>query len=181
MLFKSSLCSLYSLGINGVAYKNININATSTTTIKAGLTNLIVNAAINNDAINTNSADITDDVVDPGTNVFSGSAPNVLFNVSINLSYIFMISPYNVKADKARTPSLLVTISGHKPMTRQMIRNKNITAIVVFGTLAEDISKSSGFGLRNIAYVIFKNAKNVTILNIIIMIANSGIPAVIAA
>ena len=79
------------------------------------------------------------------------------------------------------TPSLFTTKSGHKPIIKQIIKKNTIIAIVVLGTFAEDTSKSSGFGLRNIAYVIFKNAKKVTILNIIIIIASSGIPALNAA
>ena len=136
----------------GVAYTNTTINATTVKIINAGLTNLIVNAAIKTDAINTNSADNIDEVCGPVTNVFSGSCPNVLFNVSTSLSYIFILSPYyNANAVSANTPNLSTTKLGNKPMTKHTIKKITITAIVVFGSFADDTSKSSGFSLRNIA------------------------------
>ena len=126
----------------GVAYIKIMIKATSTITINAGLTNLIVKAATNKDAIKTNSADMTDDVTDPLTNVFLGSSPNVLFKVSTSLSYIFILSPYYIiKAEKAMTPSLFTTKSGHKPIIKQIIKKNTIIAIVVLGTFAEEFYK----------------------------------------
>ena len=133
MLLKSSLCSLYNLGIIGVTYMNNNINPITATIINAGLTSLIVKAATNTDAINTNSAETMDEVFDPLTNVFSGSCPNVLFKVCTSFSYIFIFSPYyNAIAVSANTPNLSTTKPGNKPIIKQMIKNTIITAIVVF-------------------------------------------------
>ena len=60
-------------------------------------------------------------------------------------------SPYTINTDKAYTPRLSTTIPGHRPIIKQITKNKTITATVVVGTVSDLISKSSGLGLRNIA------------------------------